>query len=85
MDRGTPFVLVSNSGVGVEDQGDFELLIGFDRSRGDRHGPLLQNGVEVGHLYELCLPTMTDVEALERLLSKIFWGPNGTPCVTERR
>ena len=79
MDRGTPFVLVSNSGVGVEDQGDFELLIGFDRSRGDRRGPLLQNDVEVSYLYEICPPTMTDVEALKRLLSKILLGPSGTP------
>ena len=76
---------VSNDGVGVEDQGDFERLLGFSRERGDRVAPLLHNGVVVGFLYELCLPTMTALEAMERLLAHVLWAPNGTPTVTERR
>ena len=84
-DCGNPYLLVSNSGVTLEDQGDFELVIQFDRNRGDRKGPLLEDGQEVSFLYELALPTMADLEVMEKVLSKVLWGPVGTPTVTERK
>ena len=65
--------------------GDFEILLGFNRDRGDRRGSLLQNGIDVSYLYELCLPNRTEVETMERILSRIIWAPRGTPSVTERR
>ena len=83
-DCGNPYLLVSNSGVKVEDQGDFDLLIQFNRNRGDRKGPLLKDGQEFSFLYELALHTTADLEVMEKVLSKVLWGPNGTPTITER-
>ena len=72
-----------------EDQGDFETIIGYNRRRGDTCGPLLDNGQEVSFMYELCLPSMSELEVLERVLSKVLWrapvGHPPTPTVTERR
>ena len=68
-----------------EDIGDFERLLGFDRERGDRRGSLLVNGRQVSYLFELCLPNMSEVETMERILSRVLWAPRGTPSVTERR
>ena len=80
-----PYLLVSNNGVLPEDQGDFEHIIQFNRGRGDRAGPLLHNGVEVCYIYELCLGSIAEVEMMERVLAHVYWAPNGTPTITERR